>query len=837
MFSNLTDYFDKHDALLKSQQIGGTHQKPEIRFTTKFSMYDPQVTGKFYEDFIHLSNLYNKHYLGTFLSSYLNKYEFIAPAHLTSYNNDEKFVKAKYDGRLMIKKSLLNTESPYISILKYQPTTNDFFHIYEILFNILGKSVGDTVLEIGAHTSVLDAFQFYYNKFGNPKQYSRLDMRYYSNFSNEYAAAKQQILRQILDEVNSTDYTEPIDDNFFNLPGKYDCICSNLLHKVQSGEPTLYIDHQSVHIQLATLIFIIEHLNDGGSAIIYLTQVRTKVYAEIVQLYQDNFGTVELYHPEVKDLFEHSGTYLVCKKFKKASINIRQLFVSSSDAEKMVIGNKQEYDAHQVTNSVFKTPGKYIESLGIAVNEDLFDKIRQYNDHQYTNKYLFMGRVLNFAKLTTEDRTKFLKKYKKTQLVDSMLYAQKYHLDYLSYGSELITEELNDKVVSDIYSYSRPIIFTFKSASLDDNPKLPKLIKRTAHLAPISHSDPFINRLHELERRIEFTYKLLDTRDIDKWDLARQTRFYTPANKQLHLLKYIQTKFNIGPGSQAWLKMYEMIHDLKLFKKMDSLRTFHLCEAPGNFISAINHYMRTMKPDAEFHWSAQSLEGGVKTSNSIALGDDYGYIKRHPDNWSFGDITDPNNTKKYQNLIGEVDFVTSDCGLGFEKNLNRLKIMVAEMVLILTGLTKGKGFLAKFMMPVYHPIQLSMIYTVYKSFDKCIIYKGVINQFSVEFYLVGKRFRGIGDNIRKLLEDILTRNIDKDYCLYNGQYDTGFKEQLLLAFGKLTNSYILNFDKQLFMVDNWEVLKDKNYENVIKGKNIEWVERMKLRRIDDEDRL
>jgi hypothetical protein len=383
-----------------------------------------------------------------------------------------------------------------------------------------------------------------------------------------------------------------------------------------------------------------------------------------------------------------------------------------------------------------------------------------------------------------------------------------------------------------MYSYAQPIIFRFQGDH-DEYPMLPELakVKRQAKL-----SNPFINKLQEFARRIHVTHQALDTRDIDRWDLARHSRFYTPANKQLHLLKYIQDKYNIGSGSQAWLKMYEMIIDLKLFKHQDKLQTFHLCEAPGNFISAINHYMRTMRPNVEFTWSAQSLAAG-NTKNRTAFGDDYGYIKRHPDNWSFGDITDPANTKKYQQLINSADFVTSDCGLPFEKNLNLLKVHIAEMVLILTGLRKGSGFLAKFMMPVYTPIQLSMMYTAYKSFDKCIIYKGVINQFSNEFYLVGTGFRGLAGNVKSLLEGILVMDFDKDYCIYNNQYDTGFKEQLLLAFGKLVKSYVLDFDKQLWFVDNYEVLKDKNYNNVIKRKNTDWVDRMKLQKIKDDDRL
>jgi hypothetical protein len=180
-------------------------------------------------------------------------------------------------------------------------------------------------------------------------------MRYYSNFTDDQIKAKQQILKQILSEVNIINWTERITLDFFEIGTKYDFICSSLLYKIKSGNPMLYVDHQSVYLQLDILIYITKHLNKGGSAVIYLSQVKTQVYAELVQLYKDCFESVTLYYPTIKGKFEHSGSYLVCTKFIGVDQDrLINLFVENPD--ELEVGNQDAYDKHQVTQDVFKMP-------------------------------------------------------------------------------------------------------------------------------------------------------------------------------------------------------------------------------------------------------------------------------------------------------------------------------------------------------------------------------------------------------------------------------------------------------------------------------------------------
>jgi cap2 methyltransferase len=60
----------------------------------------------------------------------------------------------------------------------------------------------------------------------------------------------------------------------------------------------------------------------------------------------------------------------------------------------------------------------------------------------------------------------------------------------------------------------------------------------------------------------------------------------------------------------AWLKMFEMlsfIQDKGFLPAGGSVRSAHVCEAPGGFICATNHFLRTKLKNAEWGWTALSL--------------------------------------------------------------------------------------------------------------------------------------------------------------------------------------------------------------------------------------
>ena len=61
------------------------------------------------------------------------------------------------------------------------------------------------------------------------------------------------------------------------------------------------------------------------------------------------------------------------------------------------------------------------------------------------------------------------------------------------------------------------------------------------------------------------------------------------------IVPYLREKLNIEIGTQAWAKMFEILSNFPLIidQSNQTWLTLHLCEAPGAFISALNHFLVT----------------------------------------------------------------------------------------------------------------------------------------------------------------------------------------------------------------------------------------------------
>ena len=92
-------------------------------------------------------------------------------------------------------------------------------------------------------------------------------------------------------------------------------------------------------------------------------------------------------------------------------------------------------------------------------------------------------------------------------------------------------------------------------------------------------------------------------------------------------LKYIlHNQFQAEMVTNAWIKMYEMLNIFpEIIPNNKRIKSFHLCEAPGAFVAALNHYL--YGKNQELEWYAQTLK---PTNKSDALDDHYGLIKKYP---------------------------------------------------------------------------------------------------------------------------------------------------------------------------------------------------------------
>lgn len=267
------------------------------------------------------------------------------------------------------------------------------------------------------------------------------------------------------------------------------------------------------------------------------------------------------------------------------------------------------------------------------------------------------------------------------------------------------------------------------------------------------------------------------------------------------LFKKKLKKINGNEISQAFLKITEILHNIKVIKKCANISVLHLCEAPGQFILGFMHYCKNNGID--YKWKATSLKSG--------FGDRYGLMKKYPQSWTFGingtgDITDIDNIKYLAQ--NKYDIVTSDCGLctdtfGMqEEQLSRLNYY--QITAILLCLLPGGNALFKTFLPGTLPQTISLFYILHSSFNEVIYFKPSLNPSSSEYYVICLGYKPINNYAQKLAS---VNKIDNYNAFLVREVDSGIINKHYLAMEGLTlqtTSYIRRSLTAYFIYNKYE---------------------------------
>lgn len=168
-----------------------------------------------------------------------------------------------------------------------------------------------------------------------------------------------------------------------------------------------------------------------------------------------------------------------------------------------------------------------------------------------------------------------------------------------------------------------------------------------------------INYLSNLKFRLNETKKLVSDKEMERWH--QHTASVNPAG---WIVDHVRKNFHVELCTQAWCKFYEILHMFpNLVGESKDLVTFHLCEAPGAFISTLNHYLQTkVKNSVKWNWNATTLNPYYEgTDNSFMIADDrliIGTLNR----WHFGD-NDVGNLMDLQTFKQTLDRFRNACDL------------------------------------------------------------------------------------------------------------------------------------------------------------------------------
>lgn len=273
---------------------------------------------------------------------------------------------------------------------------------------------------------------------------------------------------------------------------------------------------------------------------------------------------------------------------------------------------------------------------------------------------------------------------------------------------------------------------------------------------------------------------------------------------------YAEETMNTELMTNAWLKMYDMLRSnisMELLNKQKKFTAFHICELPGAFIAATNHFVKT-NTTLEYDWVAQSL---FSMSNKNMLKDQYGMYEYHNDRYDFGikkngDIYDKENIKYYITKYFDREFfiITSDCGESLNvdtkfKEDQMWGIHWHQLVMAI-GLNTNYYFGKLYSLYSQSINKLVMIASLF--YEKVFIYRPYTTKItSDEIYLICKYKKSYDRNIwRSLLDfNINDINLSKHFCKEMVKYN------LIISYRRMIN---MNF--YMFILNNIDYIKSVN---------------------------
>jgi len=368
-----------------------------------------------------------------------------------------------------------------------------------------------------------------------------------------------------------------------------------------------------------------------------------------------------------------------------------------------------------------------------------------------------------------------------------------------------------------------------------------------------------LKKLHSLKRHLNKHKRCIDTMEqfIDN-DLRKNIVDWNKLTDCINIYRGLKTmvmmKFKAEYVTNAWMKIYEIIERECILKDIDEVKAFHVCEAPGAFILALNHYCKTH--GKKYIWNAQSLNSRTNINRSLKdtniLGDEFGLIKRYKNRWHFskngsGDVTRASTVQDYHNTSHiKSCFATGDAGIKVPSNMFNeqercvLKITYGQMLSMLAVLEKGGSCIFKAFNPLVENFTIGIIHFLTSYFDTVKIVKPRTSRpSSSEIYYVCKNFEGIDDVIFDQLVNVLD-NFNPDWSFQDfSKMSKKFKKEIIECCKLYSNFQIESIKRSMYYRFNY-------YDNYVNQKLVseeresriyDWLESCGIKKIEDEFKI
>lgn len=161
--------------------------------------------------------------------------------------------------------------------------------------------------------------------------------------------------------------------------------------------------------------------------------------------------------------------------------------------------------------------------------------------------------------------------------------------------------------------------------------------------------------LLDIKDKLNGVKSKLDDKEIVSWH--RHTKF---TNRSANIIPEVRKKFNAELCTQGWTKLHEILTVFNIVPdSMIRLNSLHLCEAPGAFVTSLNHYLKTHRMDVLWQWRAATLNPYYEGNDFVALIDQDRFMMETADNWYFGQ-DNSGDIMIWENVVGLVEKVKKE---------------------------------------------------------------------------------------------------------------------------------------------------------------------------------
>ena len=265
----------------------------------------------------------------------------------------------------------------------------------------------------------------------------------------------------------------------------------------------------------------------------------------------------------------------------------------------------------------------------------------------------------------------------------------------------------------------------------------------------IENETAFLSGLKIEKVDLNTVKSLLDPLDISLWH-----RHTSNMHKFSFLAYKLRSQIKAELPTQAWAKFYSILSEFNLvLPKENNFSSFHLCEAPGAFVTSLNHFIKNkIGLSCNFNWCSTTLNPYYEGNDLGQMIPDDRFIINTLDCWDFGpnftgNIMHPSSLEYFIEKFKhkEIDLITADGSIDCSDNPSEQELVVAQLFLweIITALSilSSKGSFVLKMFTFFEKCSIAYLYLIAKVFDEVTLFKpGPSKPGNSEVYVVATGF-------------------------------------------------------------------------------------------------